>query len=119
MFGKKDEKVNPDFEVFVIYDSKVGVYRMPIFAINKYDLIREFDRTFRDPQEQRNQYFTNAEDFALFKIGEYSKRSGQITPTTPEHIVNLHELRTTVQYSTQRANQQSEQNVSEVGIIPT
>lgn len=92
---KKEKQA--DLEYFTIYDSKVGVYREPMLAINRHDILRQIDGLFRDPAQTRNQLLTNAEDFSLFKCGEYCKRTGQITPTTLEHIANLHEIKAATQ----------------------
>lgn len=95
MFGKKDHE-QPDFEYFTIFDSKVAAYRPPMLAINRHDMLRQLDGLFRDPNEQRNQLVTNAEDFSLFKIGSFSKKTGTIVGCNPEHIANLHDIRAAV-----------------------
>lgn len=101
MFKKTETKQDPDFEIFVIHDSKVGGYRQPIFAINKFDMLRHFENTFREvaQSKEQNQYFTNAEDFALFKIGEYSKKTGTIQSHLMEHVANLHDIKSVVMRS--------------------
>lgn len=85
-------------EYFTIYDSKVGVYREPILALNKHDILRQLDTLFREP-DQKAQLFTNAEDFQLFQVGSYDTLTGQITPEQPIHIANLHELKSAVMRS--------------------
>lgn len=97
MFGEKKNGKQPDFEYFTIYDSKVGVYREPVLAVNKFDLLRTLESYMRNPANQQNQLYTNAEDFSAFKIGEYDKATGKITPCNHEHVANLHEIRTIVQ----------------------
>lgn len=100
MFGSKKEK--PDLEMFVMFDSKVGAYDRPFFALNKDDLLREVLNNMRkdakDPNCQ-NKFYINAEDFSIFKIGEYYRQSGEITPQTATHVVNLHELKVLAQPS--------------------
>lgn len=112
MFGTKRNSETPDFEYFTIYDNKVGIYREPMLAINRHDILRQFDSLFRDPKQQTNQLLTNAEDFSLFKVGEYSKKSGTIIGTAHEHIANLHEIRSAVQRNELR-------DVQPVGMQPT
>jgi len=95
----KNNKEKPDLEYFTIFDSKVGTYREPMLAINRHDILRNLQGLFQDPAQQRNQLVTNAEDFSLFKVGEYSKKSGTITPCAHEHIANLHDIRAVIQRS--------------------
>ena len=92
MFGKS--KQDPDLEVFTVYDSKSGVYDAPALSPNKNVLLRDVINMLRDPQQSKNKYLTNAEDFSIFKIGSYSKRTGLIEGHNPEHVANMHELRT-------------------------
>lgn len=87
-----------DKQFFTIYDSKVGTYRAPILAINEHDVLRQIDTLFRDPDQKRNQLLLNAEDFSLFKIAEYSEKTGEIRPIEPiQHVANLHDIRSVVQ----------------------
>lgn len=96
MFGKKE---NPDLEYFIIQDTKVGVpFREPVLAINRFDILRQIESLFSKPGEETNPLVQNSEDFQLFKIGEYNKRTGVITPCHHEHIANLFELKTAAQH---------------------
>jgi len=91
MFQKKPA---PEFEYFTVHDTKTGSYREPVMAVNRHDLLREISNIFNDPQKRlTSQYFLNAEDFQIFKIGEYSKSTGVITPCQPEHVANFHDLK--------------------------
>lgn len=97
MFGKNNQP-EPEFEYFTIFDSKTRSYREPILAINRHDLLRQVQNMFLDPKEQqKNPLYINAEDFSIFKIGEFDKKSGVITSTKQEHIANLHEIRASVE----------------------
>lgn len=96
MFGKKQDQATPDFEYFSIFDSKVSVYREPMLAANRHDMVRQIDNLFRDPAQAKNQLLLNAEDFSLFKVGEFTKKTGLIVGCTPEHVANLHEIRALV-----------------------
>lgn len=114
MFGNGKTNQAPDFEYFSIYDSKVGIYREPMLAINRHDILRQIDALFRDPQQQQNQLLQNAEDFALYKVGEFSKRTGVITSCPHEHVANLHEIRTAVM---QRATPNVQRPVQEISKV--
>lgn len=96
MFGKKPvDNTQGDLQIFIIHDSKVGNYRDPMYAANGDDMKREIINMMCDPrQQQNNNLYLNSEDFSLFKIGYYSRKSGQITVHNMEHIAYLHELRT-------------------------
>jgi len=96
MFGSKKNEEAPDSEYFTIYDTKVGTYREPILAINRHDMLRSLTTMYTDPKAHRDQYVLNAEDFQLFKIGEFSKKTGELTGCKPEHIANLHDIKAAV-----------------------
>lgn len=101
MFGK-DKK--SDLEFFTIFDSKSQSYDVPTFAMNKNVLMRDIINMFKDPQQSKNKFLLNAEDYSLFKIGSYDKTTGQVTSHNLEHIANMHDLRAMAQ---------------ETGIVPT
>lgn len=82
-----------DLEIFVIYDSKSKSYEVPAFAQNADTLKRDILNMFRDPKQAQNKFLVNAEDYSLFKIGSYSKKTGLIEPQNLEHIANMHDLR--------------------------
>ncbi|QXP08604.1 MAG: nonstructural protein [Arizlama microvirus] len=94
MFGT--EKPKADLEFFTIYDSKVGVYREPVLAMNQFDVVRQFQNMFTDPSQNRNPYYLNPEDFQIFKIGDFCKKTAKINWHQPEHVVSLHELKTKI-----------------------
>lgn len=93
MFGKKNNQTEPDFEYFSLYDTKVEAYRPPVLAINQYDMLRQLDNMFKDPEHAKNQIVQNAEDFQLFKVGDFTKKTGTINSYPPVHVANLHEIR--------------------------
>lgn len=94
MFGRKKEQATPDLEYFTIYDTKVGTYRTPMPAVNAEDMVRQIDNMMRDPSQAQNQLLINAEDFQLHKIGAFSFGDGILLGHPPEHVANLHEIRT-------------------------
>lgn len=107
MFGTKPkENPNKDFDVFVIYDSKVEAYGEPMFSMNEHDMVRQVTNTFRaDPN---NKFLVNAEDYSIYKIGSYTKKTGELVVVPHTHIANFHDLRSLVQKDSQKlANYQS------------
>ena len=93
---KKNPEVQPDFEYFILFDSKAGIYREPMLSINRHDMLRQLDNIYKDPQQKQNVLVSNAEDFSLFKIGDFSRRTAKINWHEPEHIINLHEIKSAV-----------------------
>jgi hypothetical protein len=93
MFGKKAE-AQKDLLLYVIYDSKVDAYRDPIFSENDEVLLRSVVNEFTDPRYARTDMFLNAEDFTIFSIGYYQRKTGSITLSERRHVANVIELRT-------------------------
>lgn len=89
----KETEKKGDLEVFTIFDSKSGGYDVPAFAQNKNVLMRDIVNMFNDPQQSRNKFLVNAEDYSIFKIGWYDKSTGQIESHNLEHVANMHDLR--------------------------
>lgn len=98
MFSRnKPEEMQKDFDIFAMFDSKVGAYEMPMFAMNEHDMTREIMNVFQDSKNHSsNKYFLNAEDYSLFRIGYYSKKQGKLYTHNAEHVVNLHDLKNVV-----------------------
>lgn len=95
--GRDDGERQKDLEIFTIYDSKTMSYDVPTFAINEHDLVRQVINMFKDPAQKNNRYLLNAEDYSIFSIGSYEKRTGILTAYEPRHIANMHELRSVAQ----------------------
>lgn len=93
MFGKKPENQQPDLCFFTIYDTKSGTYRNPVIAQDVNEVRRQLENNFLNPATQYDQYVTHSEDFQLFKLGTFDRKTGFITAHQPEHILNIHELR--------------------------
>lgn len=107
MFGKNNHQA--DLEMFTIFDSKTASYEAPSIAINQHDIVRQVVNMFRDPAQARNRFLINAEDYSIFRIGTYDKKTGTIVPTkAPEHVANMHDLRAV-----------AEQAKPDLGIVPT
>jgi len=105
MFGKKSDQV--DLECFVFFDTKVGAYRQPYFAVNRDVLLRSMVNEFRDPKYQNTEMFLNAEDFSIYLIGTYAFKEGVIKPVKPEHVINVVEVRTMAMRSPTRQQEPS------------
>lgn len=96
LFKKNTEKF-VDLQVYAIYDSKSGAYQMPIFGTNHLVISRELEQLFSDPNQQKGNFLvSNPEDYTLFKIGEYDRKSGKLTEKTPESIFNLLEIKSMI-----------------------
>lgn len=97
VFGRSKEAKKSDVELFSIYDSKTGIYDLPSPAENQEDMIRAILNMFKSPEGRSHRYFLNAEDYALFKVGGFGKKSGELECHSPAHCANLHELRRLVE----------------------
>jgi hypothetical protein len=92
MFKRKETQA--DLEFFTVFDSKSKSYSEPFPAMNKDVVLRDFANAFKHPEAStKNKYFMNAEDYAIFKVGQYDLKLGALTGQNPEHVVNLHDIR--------------------------
>lgn len=91
MWPKKGQ--NPSLDLFTVFDSKAQTYDVPALSLNKNVLMRDVINMLKDPEQSKNKYLTNAEDYAIFKIGTFDRLTGQITSQNLEHIANMHDLR--------------------------
>lgn len=98
MFGKNKEQ-QPDLEFFTIFDSKSKSYSKPIQEINKDVLLRAIINDFGNPETHKTAHYLNSEDFAIFRIGSFDRKTGTISSQNLEHIANLHDLRALAQPS--------------------
>lgn len=108
-----------DLEIFTIFDSKSKSYEIPSFAINADVMRREIFNLFRDPSQAKNKLLVNAEDYSLFKIGTYNRRTGEIESQTMEHVLNLHDLRAILPQDIDRRPMEIGPNGQVMGIGPT
>lgn len=86
----------PDLEYFVYFDSKTGSYDHPMPAVNSEDLIRAIKNLMQSPQQRENKLVTNSEDFSVFKIAQYWKKTATFNSFQPQHVCNLHDIRALV-----------------------
>jgi len=94
MFGNKRNNEKPDLQVFAVYDTKAETYQNPILVKNEWDLIRDYESMCKS--DQKSLLVSNAEDFQIFRIGSYFNSGARLVPTQPEHICNLHEVKSSV-----------------------
>lgn len=102
MFGKKAPQQDPDQQFFVIFDAKVGHYWEPRPALNQHEVLRALDARMRDGKSD-DVLFTNAEDFQLFKIADYYKKTASLISHEPVHIANLHEIKAVAKRQVEQA----------------
>lgn len=96
MFGRNNER-DPDLTFYTVYDSKSKTYIEPFPARNNEVVLRDFLNAFKHPDAPtKNNYFRNAEDFAIFKCGSFDLRSGKLEGQALEHVANLHDIRSMV-----------------------
>lgn len=115
MFGRTSTK-QADLEFFTIYDSKTQSYETPTQAVNKHDLIRALINLFKDPTQRNNKFLLNAEDYSVYQIGSFDRKTGLLSSSNLEHVVNLHDLRALAEPMPHHTR-----DISEVqpGIVPT
>lgn len=92
LFGKKND-IQKDMFVYVIHDAKAAAYRDPILYPSDEVLCRTIINEFTDPRYARTDLFNNAEDFTIFCIGYFERKSGTLVSTEPLHVANVFELR--------------------------
>lgn len=79
--------------IFTIFDSKAKAYMQPFFSKNKATALRELQSAVDNPEHG---FHTHAEDYGLFHIGEYDENTGKIDAIPPVHVINVIELKSTV-----------------------
>lgn len=98
MWKKPEIKQEADMQLFTVYDKTGKTYGDIVYAKNKDVLLREVLNMFRRyDHQQQNPHYLNAEDFTIFKIGDYQKSTGQITLCDHERIAYMHELKALVE----------------------
>ena len=72
------------YEVYAIYDNKAETYTIPFFIQNQPMAIRSFKDLVNT---EGNQFNKNADDYALYQLGEYEDASGEFH-TEGTHVTN-------------------------------
>lgn len=90
-----------DLEIFALYDSKVGTWRLPTYQMSQWDVIRQLEALFRDQSQSSADIVQNCADFTLFRLGDFNRRQGKFfIYDAPESIVNLLELKASLKPAT-------------------
>lgn len=92
MFGKKDQQ-QADFHLYTVFDSKSGSYWEPMQSVSDETMIRQIQNLWRDPNQSMNSLVLNSEDYSLFRIGSFSKKTGHVVGFNHEHVANIHDLK--------------------------
>lgn len=71
------------YEVYSVFDSKVGCYLSPFFMRSKGEAMRAMMNELENDKSNISKY---PEDFVLFKIGTYDESVGKLESVTPESI---------------------------------
>lgn len=95
MFGS-NKKQDVDLIAFCIYDSK-GTYGVPQFAPSPLSLIREYEAQWPQMVSNGSMLASHSEDYTIFKVGEFDRKTGKLTPVTPESVIGFHEIRSSVE----------------------
>lgn len=94
--------------MYVVYDSKAGIYNKPFYFINHSVAVRAARELLDEPQSEITK---NPHDFAMFHVGEYDDETAQIKPSkVQEIIVKFHELKTLVEQT--RAREAAQQQIT-------
>jgi hypothetical protein len=98
------------YDVFTVRDSKAEAFLQPFFAPNTSVAVR----MLRDilAWDDQHSFFVNAEDYALYHLGQYDDVAGIIQPNTqPLNITSLSEVKASVM-STESIDKISEEEDS-------
>lgn len=99
-FAQNQEAQKPDLNVFVVYDSKSKSYRPPLLSPDEVSIRRDLESFMAaelfSAHKAPDALVTNAEDFSVFRIGTFVKATGVLSTFNPEHVFNLHEVRSEV-----------------------
>lgn len=77
-------------EVFMVRDTRAGVYSNPFVSIRREIALRDFGRAANDGQSEIYHY---PDDFALYYCGTFNDESGKIDWCEPEYIQTASFLR--------------------------
>lgn len=77
-------------KIYTVFDSKAEAYLQPYYAKNDSVAIRLFRVAANDKEHQ---FSISAEDYTLFRIGEFDVNNGTITTELPTVIARAHELK--------------------------
>lgn len=70
-------------KIYAIHDNAIEAFSQPFFVQAQGQAVRMFMDESRNEQSQLNKH---PEDFALFYIGEFDERTGEITNNNTERV---------------------------------
>lgn len=71
--------------VYSVFDSKADVFGQPWFAVNDSVARRLFQDGINDPETPMHRH---AEDYTLFRVGEWDSSEGKLAGSEPLSVVN-------------------------------
>lgn len=70
-----------------LLDRKANAFLKPVAAGSEAEAIRSIQMTLKQPEGLLSQF---PEDFAVYEVGSFDVRSGELTPTIPpRHVANV------------------------------
>lgn len=79
------------YSMFSIRDSKTNIFYPPQFKATEGEAKRDFHALINDPQSLPGKY---PADYSLWHLGTYDTASGELTPHTPEKLIDGDQLKT-------------------------
>lgn len=76
-------------EIFSVFDVKAECYMQPFFCRNSGMALRLFTAAVN---EEGTQFNLHAEDFSLWRVGEFEERTGKVGSVVPVQIAGAFEL---------------------------
>lgn len=75
---------------YAVYDSKVGVYRKPVFFHNDREALRSFRALVNDGESEFSKW---AEDFSLWRFARFDQVHGENASEVPKCLIKAMELK--------------------------
>lgn len=99
-----------------IFDSVTGSYMAPFVAQNNGHATRMFTDLVLDPASNVSKH---PHDYALFQVGEFCDKSGNVTPQGPVCIARAHELLALHRQMEEDRNSKREPQPANVDVLNT
>lgn len=104
----KSSQEKKDLHVFNYYDSVSETYSMPVYALNKGELIRQLVQLFQNPEQRNAQIVTHPEDFTVFQVGYYNRLTGELEPLKAHtKVITMLEIKSQADNETMRKENES------------
>lgn len=75
--------------IVTVYDKAISAYMRPFMAQTALQAIRSFEDEVMRPDSEMGKH---PEDYALFKVAEFTDNDGTITPKEPTCLRRAHEI---------------------------